>query len=225
MIELCGSQLPWVDKIVHLGMTLTNKSDIIETDMNIKKARYVSRNIELNQEFHFTTSETKIKINELYNSSWFGSVMYKLYGAEAVKLESSYNRSMKIMLDLPIETRRGLIEPLSGRQHLRKTFAQRFISFIEKVRKSKKPILSVLLSEIQHDVRSNTGRNLRMVMLHTNKSDISQIVMSDAKDLPYFDMAEEEEWRIEMLGHLLEERERNPLDDEDEEWLDYLCCD
>ena len=49
--------------------------------------------------------------------------------------------------------------------------------------------------------------------------------MSDAKDLPYFDMAEEEEWRIEMLGHLLEERERNPLDDEDEEWLDYLCCD
>ena len=95
MIELCGSQLPWVDKIVHLGMTVTNKSDIIESDMNIKKACYVSRNIELNQEFHFTTSETKIKINELYNSSWFGSVMYKLYGAEAVRLESSYNRSMK----------------------------------------------------------------------------------------------------------------------------------
>ena len=223
MIELCGSQLPWVDKIVHLGMTLTNKSDIIESDMNIRKACYVSRNIELNQEFHFTTSETKIKINELYNSSWFGSVMYKLYGAEAVRLESSYNRSMKIMLDLSIETQRGLIEP--GRQHLRKTFSQRFISFIEKLRKSKKPILRVLLSEIQHDVRSNTGRNLRMLMLHTDKSDISQIVMSDAENLPYFDMAEEEEWRIEMLRHLLEERERSPLDDEDEEWLDYLCCD
>ena len=133
--------------------------------------------------------------------------MYKLYGAEAVKLESSYNRSVKIMLDLPIETHRGLIEPLSGRQHLRKTFSQRFISFIDKLRKSKKPILRVLLSEIQHDVRSNTGRNLRMLMLHTDKSDISQIVMSDAENLPYFDMAEEEEWRIEMLRHLLEERE------------------
>ena len=41
MIELCESRLPWVDKIVHLGMTVTNKSDIIESDMNIKKACYV----------------------------------------------------------------------------------------------------------------------------------------------------------------------------------------
>ena len=48
-MELCGRQLPWVDKVVHLGMTLTNKSDILDTDMNIKKAHYVARNIELNQ--------------------------------------------------------------------------------------------------------------------------------------------------------------------------------
>ena len=41
-----------------------------------------------------------------------------------------------------------------------------------------------------------------MLMLHTDKSDISQIVISDAENLPYFDMAEEEEWRIETLRHL-----------------------
>jgi hypothetical protein len=37
-------------------------------------------------------------------------------------------------------------------------------------------------------------------------------------------MAEDEEWRVEMLRHLLEEREGSPLDNEDMEWLDYLCC-
>ena len=140
-MELCGRQLPWVDKVVHLGMTLTNKSDILDTDMNIKKAHYVARNIELNQEFHFASPETKLKINESYNSSWFGSVMYKLYGPEAVKLESAYNRSIKIMMDLPLGTHRGLIEPVSGRRHLRKSLSQRFVSMTEKMRKSKKPIL------------------------------------------------------------------------------------
>ena len=111
-IQLCGNPLPWVDKIVHLGITVTNKSDPLESDMSIKKARYVSRNIELNQEFYFSTAETRMTINEVYNSSWFGSVLYNLYGVEAVKLESSYNRSIKIMMDLPFGTHRALIEPL-----------------------------------------------------------------------------------------------------------------
>ena len=223
-IELCGRKLPWVDKVVHLGMTLTNTSDIINTDMNIKKARYVARSIELNQEFHFATSETKLKINELYNYSWYGSVLYKLYGPEAVKLESCYNRSVKIMMDLPIETHRGLIEPLSRRRHLSKSLSQRFLVFTEKIRRSKKPILRVLMSEIEQDVRSNTGYNLRMLMIHSNKSDIHDIVQSDIESLSYFNMAEDEEWRVEMLRHLLEEREGSPLDNEDMEWLDYLCC-
>ena len=92
------------------------------------------------------------------------------------------------------------------------------------IRRSKKPILRVLMSEIEHDVRSSTGYNLRMLMIHTNKSDIHHLVQSDIESLSYFNMGEDEEWRIEMLRHLLEERERTPLDNEDMEWLDYLCC-
>ena len=125
-LTLCENPLPWVDSIVHLGITVTNKSDHLESDMKTKKARYVSRNIELNQEFCFSSAETKMTLNDIYNSSWFGSVLYSLYGAEAVKLESSYNRSMKIIMDLPFGTHRGLIEPLSGRRHLRKTLSKRF---------------------------------------------------------------------------------------------------
>ena len=67
---------------------VTNKSIILEDDMNIKKAQYVSRNIELNQEFHFSSPGTKMAINQVYKSSWYGSVLYSIYGAEAMKLES-----------------------------------------------------------------------------------------------------------------------------------------
>ena len=223
-LKLCGNNLPWVGKIVHLGMTLTNEQNILETDMSIKKAKYVAKNVQLNQEFHFATEVTKLKINDVYNSSWFGSTLYNIYSDETVKLESSYNRSVKIMMDLPFGTHRGLIEPLSERQHLRKTLARRFLVMIDSIRKSRKPILRCLLSEIEDDARSISGRNLRMIMLQTNQSDIGQLSVSDADKLPYFDLAEDEDWRTGMLQHILEERRQGPLDREDLEWLDFLCC-
>ena len=130
-----------------------------------------------------------------------------------------------MMMDLPFGTHRGLIEPLSERQHLRKTLARRFLVMIDSIRKSRKPILRCLTSEIEDDARSISGRNLRMIMLQTNQSDIGQLSVSDVDKLPYFDLAEDEDWRTGMLLHLLEERREAPLDMEDLEWLNYLCCD
>jgi hypothetical protein len=223
-LKLCGNYLPWVGKITHLGITITNSKNILETDMNIKKARYVARNIELNQEFHFASDVSKLRINDVYNSSWYGSVLYNIYSTETVKIESSYNRSVKIIIDLPYETHRSLIEPVSGLRHLSKTGSSRFLVMINSIRKSKKNILKCLLSEVERDVRSISGRNMRMIMLQREKSDITEVSVSDADKLPYHDLAEDEDWRTGMLLHLMEERREAPLDTEDLEWLNYLCC-
>ena len=210
---------------MHLGITLTNEKNILASDMGVKKARYISRNIELNQEFHFAAPETKVKINDIYNSSWFGSVLYNLYSIEAVKLESTYNRSIKVMLDLPCQTHRGLIEPISGRKHQRTGFIKRFMVMIHQMRASKKPILKRLLSEIELDVSSTTGSNLRNIMLETSKSSIREIELSDIDRLMYFNLGEEEEWRVEMIKYLLEKKLDHQLDSEEEEWLEFLCID
>ena len=93
---------------------------------------------------------------------------------------------------------------------------------IEKIRKSKKQILTTILSEIERDARSTTGNNLRLLMLECG---ISEVQPSDIDTLPYFQLADDEEWRTEMIKHLLEERQQHPLDNEDLEWLEFLCCD
>ena len=69
-MRLCGHLLPWVDKIVnvHLGKTITNQVDMVSSDMNIKKGKYIARNIEINQELYFAALEKKIKVNNIYNS-------------------------------------------------------------------------------------------------------------------------------------------------------------
>ena len=115
-----------------IGDDVTDNSIILEDHMNIKKAQRFLRNIKLIQEFHFFSPGPKMTINQVHNSSWYGSVLYNIYGTEAVKLESCCIRGIKNMMDLPFGTRNGLIEPLSERQHLRKTFTRRFIDMIER---------------------------------------------------------------------------------------------
>ena len=47
--------------------------------------------------------------------------------------------------------------------------------------------------------------------------------LSHIDNLVYFKLGEEEEWRVEMLKYLLEEMLEHHLDDEEIEWLEFLC--
>ena len=81
-----------------------------------------------------------------------------------------------------------------------------------------------MLAEVDRDVRSMSGRNLRMIMLQRERSDISEVSVSDSDKLPFHNLAEDEDWTTGMLLHLLEERREAPLDMEDLEWFNYLFC-
>jgi hypothetical protein len=222
-LQLCGNDLPWVDRIVHLGNTVTNQKNIMETDMKIKIAKYVSKNIEINQEFSFASEETKLKVSDIYNSSWFGSVLWDLFCPSAVKLESSWNRNVKITMDLPFATHTGLIEPLSGRKHLKRILLKRFMMMISSIEKSKKLLLKTILKVSKYNTNSTTGRKLRNIMILAGKHTVTEVEAEDLNSFPYFPRPGEEEWRLEMLQHLLEERKDVGLDESDLEWLEFLC--
>ena len=103
-LKLCGNNLPWVSQFKHLGNTVSNQGGFIQQDTNIKRATFVNKNIELNQEFYFANPKTKFKINQIYNSHFTGSPLWNLFSAENLRFDSSYNRSVKIMFDLPYAT-------------------------------------------------------------------------------------------------------------------------
>ena len=222
-MRLCGNLLPWVDSIVHLGNTITNDAGLLEHDMSIKKARYVSKNIELNQELYFAASRTKVFVNNIYNNSWFGSVLWDLFSPVGVKLESCWNRSIKIMMDLPWDTHRGLIEPISRTSHIKRLLIKNFLQFITKLKTSTKPLLTTLLEAIKYDTRSTTGKNLRGIMLLCNKNCIDDISMNDIDNFQYFPRPEDDEWKTEMLNQMVDEKDRGYLDEEEINWFNYLC--
>ena len=90
-------------------------------------------------------------------------------------MESTYNRSLKIILELPWATHRYLMEPLSGLPHLRKVLVKRYLSFIQMNRNSGKQAIIQLLGVVKADVRSTTGWNLRTIMLDVGRSRLEEL--------------------------------------------------
>ena len=162
------------------------------------------KNIELNQEFSFTHPSTKIKINKIYNSHYSGSPLWNLFGPGALGIESSYNKSVKVMLDLPYATHRSLIQPLTGEKHVKLILIRRFLGFIEKIRNSKKTSLKMLMLDAMMDVRSVTGCNMRNIMLLVGKKKVEDVRLSDLDSLTYFKLKETDKWKIPMIKEIIE---------------------
>ena len=221
---LCGNPLSWVDHCKHLGNYLENKIDGMKHDLVIKQAQYIDKNNELEQEFHFCHPATKFKVNKIYNSHFTGSPLWKLYTPEAVKMESTWNKSVKIMFDLPYATHRWLIEPVSGSTHVRKILISRFLNFIKQIIKSNKLVSRLLLRTIKYDVRSVTGHNLRQIMMETGKTDINQLGDVNIDDIKYHPVSNEDKWKISVVQECVDAKfGKLIIDGFSVEELDEIC--
>ena len=205
-MKLCGDNLPWVSQFKHLGNNISNQGCFTSQDIVIKRAICATKNMELNNEFYFADPQTKFKINQIYNSHYTGSPLWNLFGAEAVQFESTYNKSVKIMYDVPLATHRHLIEPITNQRHVRLTLVSRFLGFIDQIKTSQKIIQKMLLGLIKHDVRSTTGLNLRKILLQTEKLDVDSLCKDDCSSLSYHPTPLEDKWKEAMVNELIEVR-------------------
>ena len=78
------------------------------------------------------------------------------------------------MFDLPIQTHRYIIEPISQTKHLKNVLMERFLSFLMQIEKSTKKVPKQLLAFTKNDVRSTTMSNVGNILLLTDKSNIDE---------------------------------------------------
>ena len=102
-----------VDHGKHLGNLVENKVNGMRKDLKQKRAAYISKNNDILQDFWSYHPETSLKMNQIYDTLFTGSPLWDIF-SDAIKLENTWNKSVRLMLDLPLTTHRNLIEPLSG---------------------------------------------------------------------------------------------------------------
>ena len=175
--------------------------------MKVKRARYISKNVEINQEFHFAAASTRVQVNKIWNTHFYGSPLWNLFSPGAERMIGSYNRSIKCMLKLPLATHRFLLEPLSGEKPAMIVLADRFLTFMDKIDKSDKVAIRMLKKEAMKDVRSTTGANFRGIMLLSNEMSIQKVNRESLKKVEYYIVKKEDKWKTDIAADLLNCRE------------------
>ena len=127
-IILQGNMLPWVDEVLHLGITLQCDNSM-KRDINKKRCIFNNKLNSLLQEFHSASPTILLKCANTYALSFPGSQIWDLFNEECEKLYRSWNVMIRKIYNLNRCTHRYLIEPLSDTYHLKTALCSRFVKF------------------------------------------------------------------------------------------------
>ena len=118
--------------------------------------------------------------------------------------EGTFNRNKKLTLNLPYPTHRNILPVISHVKPLRTTLAKRFLTFVEKLRNSEKPVLHNTISLVENDTRNITGRNLRNILLLTDRPDVQHLRPSNMEAV--FLYGQPDLWRVLAITDILDMR-------------------
>ena len=79
----------------------------MSSDILMKRASFVRKNCEIQQEFFFAHPNTKLHINQIYNCHFTGYPIWDLFGPTVERLEKTWNVSIRQTFGLPKETHTG----------------------------------------------------------------------------------------------------------------------
>ena len=206
-VILNNDKLPWKVKTKHIGNTL-HENCLMDQDILEKKGIFIDQCMNLNQEFRFASSEVQLKMLHIYNCHFTGSVIWNFNSEELQKFYNSFNMNIKAMFDLPWSTHRWICEKLAGK-HMKQMIYKHYINFLNSIQsKCSKNNVKFLMNLSAQDVRSNTGSNIRRILLDTGMKIIpgssSQFLLNDYS---VYEVPKGQEWRYPFLCSLLKIRD------------------
>ena len=220
-IILNGNPLPWVDKDKYLGNKMTGVLDGYASDVKEKRAQFIERNCELNQEFSSAHPEVKNRTNRIYNSSFPGSVLWDLTAHNTRMIINSWSVAVRHMWSLPFNAHKYLIEKLSG-THATTMLTLRYVKFIKSIKKSPNVAVQFLYQKIHKNVNTVTGKNVAFTLQATGCTKMEDINVREVKKKMVFSETNEaDEWKVDFIKEIVNIKHRVLfLDDNGEEGFD-----
>ena len=204
-IKLNDHDLPWVERAVHIGNTL-HSCGLMDQDLREKRAIFIDRCMDLNQEFYLYPPEIKLKMCKIYNSHFTGSPLWNFSSPYFSQLCKSWNVNARIMFDIPRESHCWIVEELSE-CHARQMIFSRYVNFIRSLANNKRPSIRALFKTVSKSVRSVTGSNIRRILLETNVPIIPGVSRSIIlRNHKVYTTPSQDHWKIPLLKSLLDLR-------------------
>jgi hypothetical protein len=230
-IVLNGDKLPWVTQVKHLGHTLQSDNSM-RVDVAQKRGAFIGKINSLLQEFHHVNPDVFIRLMNTYATSLYGSNTWDIFSPDCERLYTSFNVTIRTVLNIDRCSHRYLIEPLSGCLHLKTMIASRYVTFYRSLINSKKMPVRFLARLAERDQRTVLGRTLSSLLLTCNLEDGDLMNLNAGlvkKMMVYKAAPADEEWRISLGQELFQLRGAGQLVlpgftcEEQEELLHYVC--
>ena len=223
-ILLNGDPLPWVGNVKHLGNMLQCDNSM-KQDMVMKKGNFIGKVNSLAKEFHYVTPDVFLSILNIYCTSFHGSGLWDLFCKESESLYKSWNVSMRLACKVPWTTHRYLVEAITNTMHPKVMLASRLVKFLESLKGSSKLGIRLLAGISEVDRRTVLGRSICSIAAEVD-TPADRLTPSIVKTkLKYFQVPDEQKWRIPILRELIDGKISVPGFTEEElnTMKNYLC--
>jgi hypothetical protein len=200
-IMLNGDPLPWVQQVKHLG-NMMQFDNSMKVDCTQKRGKFIGKVNSLLQEFHFVEPRVKMKLLNIFASSFYGSGLWDLQSKECDRLYKSWNVTIRMVYGVPPTTHRYLVEPLAGCPHAKTMLSCRYVKFKEMLFHSNKQMVNLLAMLAAEDHRTVMGNTLSKLKNELAGHDLT---CNNVKGyMQYFPVPEQEKWRLDFLEELME---------------------
>ena len=209
-MKLNDENLPWVDSAKHLGNKLTVKIKTnpvgmdTTSDLLQKRAIFYQKVHELKQAFGFYEPAVICELIRIFGTSFYGSPLWKLDSEEHLKLNRSWNTTVKIVFELPFQTHKRFVESLTDVPHVQSILQGRYIGFVENLSNSKKPEMKLLFNLCVHNQQTNTGQNLKFLMDSYSVNSFEELILEKyaIKKARVNPLEKGEDWKPNMIKEI-----------------------
>ena len=190
---------------VSLGLlgNIMESDNSMKTDCDLKRYRFIGKIHSLSQEFGFSSPEIKIKLFNLYTTSFYGSSLYRQYSNQRDRLYHAYNICVRDTYRVPRQTHKYLIQTISQCMHPKVMICSRFVKLVETLNKCSKPSISLLINLVQNDQRTVCGKNLLYIANQCQLEKSKLTSYSVKNNMKYCEIPDNEKWREGMLYEML----------------------
>ena len=196
----------------------------MERDAKIKRVQFIDKSTDIREMFDFAHPQQVLQTVNTYSAHFYGAMLWDLSGVEAGKVFRSWNSAVKLAWRVPRTTHTYFVDHLlgTGMPSAREKLLSQYVGFHRKLQTSSSKEIRVLSYVTARNAQTVTGKNLLHIeaefQLNPWVDSISKFKGKTLrKDIPSVD-----QWRLEVLKKLLDQRRDMEVCGEDVEEISSL---
>ena len=207
-LKLYGKNLPWVLHATHLGHEL-HQDGTMDMDCNMKRAAFISSSSDIRSMFRFAMPSQVLDLVHSYSAHFYGSMLWDLTSNSAGMVYRSWNTCVKLIWGLPRTTHNYFVDNLlNGKlMSVRCKIMSQYVGFLKRLRTSVSFEARIMCLVASVDVRSTTGKNCKSISEEFSKECVKMLPQEVRQMYSFYPVPVIDEWRINLLSSLLDERQ------------------